>query len=289
MTSCGAGGGGTASCCSTGTEVPNGAFYRSYDGVTPGYESKAYPAIVSAFRLDAYEVTVGRFRRFVDQVVRGWLPSPGSGKHTELFGGTGLETTSGGHEGGWDSAWDSTLSTTAGAWNTNLSGGTWTPSVGSNENLPISQITWYEAYAFCIWDDAFLPSEAEWDYAAAGGSDQRVRPWSIPGSTGISCLQANYGSCTTQTANAVGSESPAGDGKWGHSDLGGNVWEWTLDYYASYAPECMDCANLTPGSNRVLRGGSFHASASLVLASNRFSAAPTARLNDVGTRCARTP
>jgi formylglycine-generating enzyme len=45
---------------------------------------------------------------------------------------------------------------------------TWTDTVGSHENLPINCINWYEAYAFCIWDGGFLPSDAESEYAAAG-------------------------------------------------------------------------------------------------------------------------
>ena len=47
---------------------------------------------------------------------------------------------------------------------------TWTNTAGSQENLPINCVNWCEAYAFCIWDGGFLPSEAEWEYAAAGGS-----------------------------------------------------------------------------------------------------------------------
>ena len=55
---------------------------------------------------------------------------------------------------------------------------------GPHETLPINCIDWYEAYAFCIWDGGFLPSEAEWEYAAAGGDEQREYPW---GSTDPEC------------------------------------------------------------------------------------------------------
>ena len=52
--------------------------------------------------------------------------------------------------------------------------------------------SWYDAYAFCIWDGGFLPSEAELEYAAAGGSQQREYPW---GSTdpGTDSQHAIYG------------------------------------------------------------------------------------------------
>jgi formylglycine-generating enzyme required for sulfatase activity len=54
---------------------------------------------------------------------------------------------------------------------------TWTPTPSAHESLPINCVNWYQAYAFCIWDGGFLPSRAEWEYAASGGMQQLAYPW----------------------------------------------------------------------------------------------------------------
>ena len=300
---CGGSGGdaGSNDCCAS-FEVPGGMFYRGYDGVSPGDNSQSSPATVSGFRLDAYEVTVGRFREFVNAVAGGWRPGAGEGKHTHLNGGSGLANVggidAGAFEAGWDASWTSNLATTTAGWDSALGcpGATWMSSAAKGEHQPINCITWYEAYAFCIWDGGFLPSEAEWNYAASGGSEQRVYPWSSPSmSTTIDCAHANYSPmgmspCSTTGPEDVGSASPAGDGKWGQADLSGNVWEWTLDSSAQYVTPCTDCANVEPPlASRVARGGSYSLVASALLSSYRSPYAVAIRDGSVGARCARGP
>jgi formylglycine-generating enzyme required for sulfatase activity len=285
--------------------VTGGNFYRSYDGISTGWTSTSYPATVSSFRLDKYEVTVGRFRQFVTAWVGGFRPSAGAGKHSHLNGGNGLAATGGGFEPGWSTSWATNLATSASGWDTNLMQSatlqTWTSSVGANEKLPIDYVSWYEAYAFCIWDGGFLPSEAEWNYAAAGGSEQRAYPWSSaypPGDATIDCSYANYNDgsvyCSTSSSTsyrvlAVGADSPKGDGKYGQTDLAGNLWEWNLDWVAAYTTPCVDCVDATSAAYRVYRGGSCSPTAAFLLASYRGSnILPTGR-SSIGIRCARTP
>jgi formylglycine-generating enzyme len=291
---------GGESCC-TSLSVPAGSFLRSYDGVTTNGADKGFGATISSVSVDRYEVTVGRFREFSGAVVGGYAPASGSGKHAQLSGGKGLN---GGTEPGWDTSWSASLATTDSDWNENLACdptyATWTAEPGSGDLRPINCVTWFEAYAFCIWDGGFLPTEAEWNYTAAGGSDQRVYPWSAlfpPGSTTLACSYADYAAdwpksvCDSAGIDDVGSQAPAGDGKWGHSDLAGNVFEWTLDWYASPYPttSCDDCANLTEAQYRVIRGGSFDASPYCLLNALRETSAPTGRSSGIGFRCARPP
>jgi formylglycine-generating enzyme len=279
---------GQRDCCASPI-VPGGTFLRSYDIAADGmYSSATHPATVSSFRLDTYEITVGRFRAFVSAGMGTQLipPATGIGAHAAIPGS------------GWDSSWNASLA----ASRTDLTaaiqcGGraSWTDAPGSSEALPMNCITWYEALAFCAWDGGYLPTESEWNYAAAGGDEQRAYPWSNPpGALTIDCSRANYqpgAYCTnppTGGASRVGSESPNGDGKYGQADLAGNVSEWTLDWYQSaYADPCADCADLTPSASRVFRGGGFYEGADSLRTGFRNVIAPGNRFDTLGARCAR--
>jgi sulfatase modifying factor 1 len=285
---------GTADCCESPL-VTGGTFYRSYDVSGDGmYSSTSYPATVSNFRLDKYEVTVGRFRQFVKagQGTRLSPPAADAGAHARIM------------DSGWDTSWNGDLTADAAtllsAVKCRAGYQTWTDAAGANESLPMNCVTWYEAMAFCIWDGGYPPTEAEWNYAAAGGSEQRAYPWSSPpGALVIDCSYANYdpstGYCTNATggsANRVGSESPRGDGRWRQSDIAGNMFEWVLDWYADPYPTttCDDCANLTLGTLRVIRGGGFNSDAPTLRTGRHLVVdPPTTRFINVGFRCARAP
>jgi formylglycine-generating enzyme required for sulfatase activity len=295
---CGPGDSG-GECCCTSLEVEGGAFDRTYtvdaDGGPTGL---ADPGSVSGFRLDKYDVTVDRFRPFVGAWSAGYAPPAGSGKHTHLNAGLGLANVAspGTYETGWLASDDINIAPT----NANLActmNPTWTPSTGSNENKPINCINWYEAYAFCIWDGGFLPSDTEWEYASAAGNQQREYPWgtTTPGTANQYAIYGCYypsrsGTCTGVVNIAPVGMAPLGAAMWGQMDLVGDVSDWCLDAYASYQSPCLDCANLSVTlANRVRRGSDFHQAASTLQPWQRYGSVPSMRGSNLGFRCARTP
>jgi formylglycine-generating enzyme required for sulfatase activity len=293
MTDCGSDG---ENCC-VNLAVMGGMYYRTYRNNGSGPTGKSDPATVSDFRLDKYLVTVGRFRQFAAAWSSGWKPSAGSGKHTYLNGG-GLADTAGGYETGWDPSWNNTTDvnpTTSSLTRGSYCDGThatWTASAtGGHENLPINCVNWYEAYAFCIWDGGFLSSEAEWEYAAAGGSEQRQYPWGTA-APGTMNQYAIYGSYYTGNATGLAPVGTAKDGAglFGQLDLAGEIWEWNLDWKQTYVNPCTDCVNLTQAMYRIVRGDNYGGSVgNLVPTIRGGDIAPEGRDSNFGVRCARRP
>jgi len=247
---------------------------------------------VSSFALDKYDVTVGRFRTFVAAYENGWRPTVGSGANPHVTVG---DTS---WRAGWDdSQGNGTNLPKPGAFTDTLHLAcssiyqTWTPEIGANENKAINCVNWYEAFAFCIWDGGRLATESEWEYAAAGGSDNRLYPW---GSAPPDCSYANFyhgNFCSGgQGSVAAVGATPKGAGRWGHADLMGNVWEWIFDWYADYAATAThDSAESSAGGVRVIRGAGFYGFAPNMLSAHRNHEAPDALDYFVGVRCARSP
>lgn len=279
---------GGASCCAT-ADVPGGSFNRSNDA--------RFPATVSSFRLDKFEVTVGRFRAFVKAGMgtRKSPPAEGAGANPNVPGsGWTAKLTEGLHPD--EAALRAAIAC-------DVLYPAWTEQPGPKDDLPMNCVSWYEAQAFCIWDGGRLPTEAEWNYAGAGGDEQRKFAW---GSDSLDLAHATWGckadgvggqQCSFDTYYLpIGSKSPLGDARWGHSDMTGSQWEWTADWLAE--PEyqiipCNDCAELTPHpkpgdvERRAFRGGAFNWDDLYQPTSYRGGDPPDARYGSIGFRCAR--
>ena len=295
---------GNDDCCNS-PEVEGGTYFRGYDAAGDGDSGdKNAPATISTFRLDKYEITVGRFRAFVEEN-HGTLidpPSVDAGANPHIAGS------------GWQASWNQSLPASKTELLTSIKCDaqfqTWTDTPGANENRPMNCLTWYEAMAFCAWDGGYLPTEAEWNYAATGGDQQRAYPWSSPdaGSLVLDNAHASYSVIDPQThsGDCIGDgmlacavtdfiqvgKMPLGDGRWGQSDLTGNVAEWTLDWRnASYVNPCTDCADLTISLFRIARGGSIFDHVPFLRTSSRNFFMPASQGDipgELGARCART-
>lgn len=267
-----------ADCCASSV-VPGGSFQRN-NVAPPGPM-----ATVSDFRLDIYDVTVARFRKFL-AVYPGSKPSAGTGKNPKNSA-----------DMGWDPAWDASLPADQAALLSAVQcadiDGTFTPAAGANETLPVNCADWYEAFAFCIWDGGRLPTDAELNNAASAGAEQRHYPWSNPPDSEL--IDPSYAVYAPNPPAlpgglaVVGSKSPKGDGKWGHADLAGNVWNWALDSTGDLPlpATCDDCAELTATGLRIVRGGSYYLTATWALVSTPYNDDATHHNTTTGVRCAR--
>jgi iron(II)-dependent oxidoreductase len=120
---------------------------------------------------------------------------------------------------------------------------------------PVVHVNWFEAEAYCRWVGRRLPSEAEWEAAAAlGPSGKRRFPW---GDELPTMDRANLDGHALGTAD-VGAY-PAGESACGCRQMLGNVWEWTADSFQAYPGFVVgpyrEYSEPWFGTHKVLRGG----------------------------------
>ena len=201
------------------------------------------------------------------------------------------------------------------------------PSYFTGENLPVEQVSWYDAVEFCNvlseiegltpyytinktegsdpnntngdYDPRWLvtqnttatgyrlPTEAQWEYAAKGGNPTAAG-W--VGYTYAGSDDPNEVAWYGDNNDPYGTK-PVGTKKpngLGLYDMSGNVWEWCWDWYGSYSSGAQsDPGGASSGSYRVGRGGLWGYSAENVRSAYRFSYDPYVRNSDIGFRLVR--
>lgn len=280
------------SCCQSilvpGGTFPMGRSESGSDAYQDGHndEQPEHDATVDSFFLDTFEVTVGRFRRFVE-AFDGTPPDEGAGA---------IPSTPG---SGWDSEiYGVYFPTTQAVLRQRLpqcgSNSTWSDVPSGRETTPMTCVAFNVAFAFCIWDGGRLPTEAEWEYAAAGGDENRLYPWGDASPDGT---LANYSEGAGSLFVAVGS-TPLGGGRWGHQDMAGSVFEYVRDedsasWYAGDGNSCNNCVNLPTESDfdMIVRGGQWHWDAAWLRSAARWFAAYSNGVGQfpepIGFRCLR--
>lgn len=171
----------------------------------------------------------------------------------------------------------------------------------TGDNYPIIGVSWHNAQAYVKWlnqnkaagsmpGDYFIPSEAQWEYAARDGKEGKQYGFGDDGK--------QLGDYAWYYINSGGKPHEVGGKKisdYGLHDIHGNVWEWVQDCYSSnYNGVPTDGSAWEDGCNkgnerRGLRGGSWDGSNPANLrAAYRIHGTPSIRYYDVGVRVART-
>ena len=258
---------GANTSCAGDVAVPGGMYWL---GGTPDLpfvfdnEKWAHPVRIAPFQIARTPVTNGQFAQFVgeDGYKRSDLWSPA----------------------GW--AWRDKNDARCPVYWRAEPGGRWLMHwfdrvVPLKENHPVMHVNWFEADAYCRWAKRRLPSEAEWEMAAAtcpgNTSDRQLYPWGqTPPSAEAANLDLQRPGCVAVSAFA------AGDSGWGCRQMIGNVWQWTADDFAPYPGFTPDAyqeysAPWFGGTHKVLRGGAFATRSRLVRNSYRNFYTPDRR------------
>jgi sulfatase modifying factor 1 len=192
----------------------------------------------------------------------------------------------------------------AAPWWCKVPGATWSAPEGPGSNVsrrsdhPVVHVTWNDAEAFCRWSGQRLPTEAEWEYAARGGLEQKLYPWGDKlrpeGKHLCNIWQGIFPEHDTGEDGYAGTSPVEAFPPNGYDlySVTGNTWEWCADWFdASYPARGVTDNPQGPvsGDNKVMKGGSFlcHKSyCNRYRVAARSSNSPDSSTSNTGFRCA---
>jgi formylglycine-generating enzyme len=277
--------------------LPGGTFLMGTDyvGAFPADgEGPIRPVHLSPFQIDTYPVTNRDFAAFIE--------ATGYRTEAELFGWSFVF---------WmhldperlDELVEDTVA--AAPWWCKVPGASWQHPEGpgsdvlKRDDYPVVHVSWNDAASYAAWASQSLPTEAQWEYAARGGLEQKLYPWGddlTPGGHHLSNIwQGEFPRVDTAEDGFAGAcpVNSFPQNGYGLYSMTGNVWEWCSDWFVnSFAPvPTRDPLGPLSGATRVMKGGSFlcHASyCNRYRVAARTSNTPDSSASNIGFRCVRT-
>ena len=164
----------------------------------------------------------------------------------------------------------------------------WQDPIFSAPDQPVVGVNWFDAVLYCEWlsnargETYRLPTEAEWEKACRGGLARCEYSWGDDPPPSIEYFQGEW-----NAPRPVGQWRPNG---YGLMNIGDNVHEWCLDWYAEDYYRISPARNPSgpeSGTRRVSRGGSWRHQIKASRAAHRSSLPPQYRYTDYGFRIVR--